>query len=260
MSSIKATFDAYQLKNIISIFKSLYNEANFVFTRDQLIITIIDTSKMCAFNASLTSTDYLNADDNIHVFGVLLSNLYTFLRSSKRGEKIMFDLQESTDVLNMFTIVETPAQSDIVAKKCKLHNIIIPVVNMTIPYHSYAAKTHISYTTIHAIVSAISAFNSTFILDVEKEKLIFSSGHQQKDIISYSLYQDIEWKEHQLLNEIHSIHHEYEIKYLNNFLKKKISENVTVCITNDGTLLIQFIWNENDLVLLLSPVSINESI
>lgn len=255
MSVVKATFDAYELKNIASIFKSLYNEVNFVFTRDQLVFTIIDTSKMCAFNASLTPKSYDNLTDNLHVFGVLLSNLYTFLRSSKRGENIAFELNDKDNQLKMWIQADNEEHPEIVTKKCILHNIIIPVVNLTIPYHSYVVKADISYTTMHAIISAIAAFNNTFVLNMDKGKIMFSSGHQQTDILSYQLPHDMEWKEYQLLEEGQQLHHEYEIKYLNNFLKKKISDNVVIRITNDGTLLVQFIWGTSDLVLLLSPIN-----
>lgn len=253
MSVVKATFDAYELKNITSIFKSLYNEVNFVFTKDQLILTIIDTSKMCAFNSSLTPTSYYISDDNLHIFGVLLSNLYTFLRSSKRGEKIAFELHDEDKKLKMWIQVDDSRHSEVITKQCILHDITIPVVNLTIPYQSYAVKTDISYTTLHGIVSAISAFNNTFVLDIDQRFFKFSSGHQQTDIISYSLPLDIEWKE-----QYGKLKHEYEIKFLNNFLKKKISENVIVRVTQDGTLLVQFIWDTNDIVLLLSPINTNE--
>lgn len=254
---ITATFDANELKNVVSIFKSLYNEVNFVFTRDQLHITIIDTSKMCAFNSSLTPKSYDNTDDELRVFGILLIHLYTFLRSSKHGEKIKFLLDHETQTLDLLSITEDKTRADIVTKKCTLHNIIIPVVNMTIPYNSYAAKANVSYTTLHSIISAISAFSNTFVLDIDQRKMIISSGRQQSDTISYMMLQEIEWKEHQLDNENHNLLFEYEIKYMNNFLKKKITDSMVVRITNDGTLLVQSIWDTNDFVLLLSPILVN---
>lgn len=256
-STNKIVFNAHQLKNVISILKSLYNEVNFVFTYDLLTITVVDTSKMCAFHAALTPKQPMPEEDSfLHVFGILLPNLYTFLRSSKRTDNVAFSFNE--DFNKLFITLSDPSCDDIVTKSCVLNNIIIPVVNMIIPYESYIAKAELSYTTFHAIISAISAFSNTFKLALGKEEVAFSSGRQQTDAITYRISSNQLALDFKGNSELLQEYNEYESKYMNNFLKKKISDMLSVSSSEDGTLLVQFKSADGEFSILLSPIQSEE--
>lgn len=254
-SPVTVVYDAHQLKNITSILKSLYSEVNFIFTYDMLTITVMDTTKMCAFHASLLPKVKPDGDNFLHVFGILLPNLYTFLRSSKRTDNVTFTFSDDFNKLHI-TLTD-PSCDDIVTKSCTLNNIIIPVVSMTIPYNAYVTKSEISYTTIHAIISAISAFSNTFQMTMSKDNILFTSGRQQTDAISYrvrsnELEVDFKGDEKMILNN------EYEIKYMNNFLKKKMNDQLSLCLLEDGTLLGQFKSSDSEFTILLSPIQLEE--
>ncbi|KAJ1987753.1 hypothetical protein H4R33_002715 [Dimargaris cristalligena] len=248
------------LKKVIEAIKDLVTDANFDCSDGGISLQAMDSSHvaLCALLLKSDSFEPYRCDRN-RSLGVNLNSLAKMLKCSGNDDIITLKANDEGDILTM--LFESPNQDRLCEYELKLMDI--DAEHLGIPDQDFDCTIKMSSQEFARIVRDLSSINESVTISATKEGVRFAtSGEMGKGSILLKQGGSVDDAASGKATSIQltePVMVTLSLKYLNYFTKAtSLSESVTIQITNDIPVLIDFAIGEFGYIRYFLAPKINE--
>lgn len=237
------TIQASSLKSIFDVLKDIVNDVNFIFDKDGIHMSILDTVKVTFINMFLSAENFEIYECNETVIaGMNILNTFKLLKTIGNNDTLEMIIDDNKEVINI--IIENKEKKSKTIFNMKLLDINeenFSMENISSDYVTILQSTH-----FQRIIRDMSNFSSVVNITRKENKIILKCSGDFVDQVT-----EIECQEH--IKDVFS--NDYSIKYINIFTK---ATNIcaTVSIQNhvDGPISFKYsIANLGEITFYLAP-------
>lgn len=237
------TIQASSLKSIFDVLKDIVNDVNFIFDKDGIHMSILDTVKVTFINMFLSAENFETYECNETVTaGMNILNTFKLLKTIGNNDTLEMIIDDNKEIINI--IIENKEKKSKTIFNMKLLDINeenFVMDNISSDYVTILQSTH-----FQRIIRDMSNFSSVVNITRKENKIILKCSGDFVDQVT-----EIECQEH--IKDVFS--NDYSIKYINIFIKAtNICSTVSIQNHIDGPISFKYsIANLGEITFYLAP-------
>lgn len=224
---------ALPFKQVIGFLKELVTDVNIRFLYDYIQITALDPERISILDVQLTNFNQYVCDEETSI-GVYIPYLYKLLRHVGKGHEIELAVTDPSELKVVLTDQDKKTETTI-----SIHSNSISNESVSVPRYNYNDVAVLPTADLQRAIREISHVDKRVAVSVANDILsLHSAGNQGSATIAIGPSSSgLLWISRQNTTDFNRT---YFVKYIEKFLKGRVSNNVTLGFNCDLPLYVAY--------------------
>lgn len=243
------------LKAGFDVIKDIASDVHLIFDKTGIHLTAPDPDMVTILRFHIPATMFTHCDAHegpVVSIGINTTIFYKMIRSVTSGDMIEFEVHPDTPHVLKMTICSATKTKISVTSLCSLP---VPYVEMDFPHHEYQTSCALPTSVFQRLVRDMSVLSKKLTIatvtsaDEGLQLVMATGGDSSTTSVSLSPSVDgLDW-----ITDTGALYHgRFFIKHIEQFLKPSFAKRVSLFMTENQPLLIQYCGQEEDNGTLLS--------